>query len=362
MADHDPGAADHCPSQPGHPLSTALALDVLTALDKPLPTITYPRSTTEPFSAMATAWMHATPITRLTLLRAHLLATRPLTDLLTLHQRTGVHLRLVCHQRGLSAALEAVLRDVEHHRLEVTTPPAAASAAQERRRPRPRWPAVGRWLDLPALTTLCSFDGAQRRCRCIPRRAEEVGFRPPVLRPASAAKVARRLHRASSRPNLVVGLATAVFTAACDVQLSTAHHADVVADAASITLHDPGNVCFGCLTHRVPVWARPLLQAARYYNALASAGERPLFSDPYRCRRSLDLIALAEACRLRPPQPPGTSSRSPAKPKWPVSNAHLHYPWTLDEISHGCPQTTPTRSAEPDNQPSKNHQQPYQEL
>ncbi|MFJ2864129.1 hypothetical protein [Kitasatospora sp. NPDC087314] len=49
---------------------------------------------------MAAAWILATPITHLTVLRAHLLNRRRITDLLTLRECTGVHLTLVCREFG----------------------------------------------------------------------------------------------------------------------------------------------------------------------------------------------------------------------------------------------------------------------
>lgn len=181
-------------------------------------------------------------------------------------------------------------------------------------------------------------------------RAALPSARPaPGLRPAVEAEVAHRLRTATAAPDPAAALATAVFTAASDTQLMTAHRADVAADGNVIVLHDPDGLRFGCLAHPVPVWARPLLRAAAYLGTLANTEDRPLFSDPYQCGGP-HLTALSQACRLRPPQPatapPGRSGRPPSmEPKWPISKAHYRYPWAADEFMYGCPRPpTPTRS------------------
>ncbi|WP_380282472.1 hypothetical protein [Kitasatospora purpeofusca] len=163
--------------------------------------------------------------------------------------------------------------------------------------------------------------------------------------PTTATEVARRLHTATAHPHLAAQLATAVFTAASDAQLHTARPTDLADGAATIALHDPDGLRFGCLTHPVPPWARPLLLAAAYQHAIAEAGDTPLFDAPFTGNDLPHLFDLAATCKLRPPQPPKPRSRSgrPApKPQdqrtiWPFSNAHYRYPWAVTEYMRGCP-------------------------
>ncbi|MFD0526017.1 hypothetical protein ACFQ1I_00210 [Kitasatospora arboriphila] len=164
------------------------------------------------------------------------------------------------------------------------------------------------------------------------------------MQPATTAEVAHRLHTATAHPHLAAAVATAVFTAASDTQLMTAHPGDLAPNGTTITLHDPDNLRFGCLTHPVPPWAQPLLRAVLHLSTLANTASRPVFSDPHQ-RGHPHLTNLAENCKLRPPQPPTPRSKTrprtrptaPAKPKWPISNAHYHYPWAFEEITYGCP-------------------------
>lgn len=324
-----------------------LAYDILAALGKPVPVTGYPRLDPDPPWAMAAAWTLATPITHLTVLRAHLLGRRRIHDLITLRERTGVHLVLVCHRRHPTPALEQALRQVDHRLADAAAHlPGTDDTDLPRSRPPRPTPMHDRWLNLPALTTYCSGDGAQRRCRCTPPLAHDRGFHPPQMATATATDVARRLHTATAHPHLAAQLATAIFTAASDAQLHTARPTDLTDGAATIALHDPDGLRFGCLTHSVPPWARPLLLAAAYQHAIAEAGDTPLFTAPFTGNSLPHLFDFADTCKLRPPQPPKPRSRSgrPApKPQeqrtiWPFSNAHYRYPWAAGpESMRGCP-------------------------
>ncbi|GAA1410758.1 hypothetical protein GCM10009639_61920 [Kitasatospora putterlickiae] len=258
-----------------------LAYDILAALGKPVPVTGYPRLDPEPPWAMAAAWTLATPITHLTVLRAHLLGRRRIHDLITLRERTGVHLVLVCHRRRPTPALEQALRHVEHRLADAAARlPGTHDTDLPRSRPPRPTPMHDRWLNLPALTTYSSGDGIQRRCCCTPPLAHDRGFHPPQMPPATATEVARRLHTATAHPHLAAQLATAVFTAASDAQLHTARPSDLSDGAATIALHDTDGLRFGCLTHPVPPWARPLLLAAAYQHAIAEAGDTPCSTPP----------------------------------------------------------------------------------
>ena len=142
-----------------------LAYDVLAALGKPAPLTCYRQQDTAAPWALAAAWILATGVTHLTVLRAHLLSAARLQALLDLRDRTGVRLVLICHQHRVPTPLERALRPVAHHRAE------AVAVLPGPREPAPELPAAlrplaGRWLNLPALTTLSTLDGADRRCRC----------------------------------------------------------------------------------------------------------------------------------------------------------------------------------------------------
>lgn len=284
------------------------------------------------------------------MLRAHLLTPRRIDDLLSLRARTGIRLALVCHRRTMPSALERALRTVPHHLADATAVLPETDLEPDPhppRHPAPR-PLANRWINLPALTTLASVDDHQRRCRCTPRLARDRNFHPPRMPPATAAEVAYRLPAATAHPHLAAALAAAVVTAASTTQLDTAHRADLAADASTLALHDPNGLRTGCLTHPVPPWARPVLLAAAYLHMLAPAdSDTPLFASPFADTGLPYVTDVAEACKLRPPQPPRPRRRRGARPRlpqetvWPVSNAHHHSPWAVEADMLGCPPPPP---------------------
>ncbi|MFC1431359.1 hypothetical protein ACEZDB_11955 [Streptacidiphilus sp. N1-3] len=330
---------------PGTQSLACLAYDILAALGKPAPVSCYRQQDTDAPWTTAAAWILATDITHLTVLRAHLLSAARLQTLLDLRARTGVRLALVCHQRSAPAALERALRPVTHHRAQAAAvlPGPQETASELPEAPRP---LAGRWLNLPALTTLSTLDLADRRCRCTAPTPAERGFYPPPLTALAAVEVAHRLHSTTAHPYLAAALATACFTAASTTQLATAHLSDLAPDAATITLHDCDGVRQGCMTHPVPDWARPLLLATAYLQRLTGTGLPLLDKDPLQGTGMPLLERFAEACKLRPPQPPrnrprrGTSRRkqSPAETVWPWCTAHHHFRWAATEEMQGCPQ------------------------
>ncbi|MEC3998883.1 hypothetical protein VSR01_37525 [Actinacidiphila sp. DG2A-62] len=83
---------------PGTTSDTALAHDLLAALGKPPLLPGRYRPGRQPAWEAATAWIHAMPPARLTVLRAHRLTTRRLEQLLRLREATGITLTLVCHR------------------------------------------------------------------------------------------------------------------------------------------------------------------------------------------------------------------------------------------------------------------------
>ncbi|WP_053065869.1 hypothetical protein [Streptomyces sp. Mg1] len=323
-------------------------------MGKPVPLAGYRPLDPAPAWAIAAAWVLATPITHLTLLRAHLLTPHRFGDLLTLRRRTGVRLVLVCHHRAMRAFLERELRQVDHLVAEASALlPEAVPAVPERQAPHTARPLANRWLALPALTTLKAFDELTGPCRCAAPMAADRDFFPPVMPPATEAEVAWRLHHATAHPYLAAQLATATFTAASTTQLATAQVRDLGADGTTITLHDHG-LRQGCMTHPVPDWARPLLRAAALLWRIGAGTSGTLFSDPLEGEGLTPLRAFSEGCRLRPPQPPrpkpprsrrGTTPipKEPAKTIWPVCTVHYGLAWARDEpdLMQGCPHPPP---------------------
>lgn len=330
---------------PGTDSLTCLAYDILAALDKPVPLTCYPRRDTQAPWATAAAWILAAGITHLTVLRAHLLTTTRLNTLLSLRARTGLRLTLVCHQRSVPTALEHALHTIPHRPADATAvlPDPQPTIPHPASPTTPSRPPANRWLNLPALTTLLADDAADRRCHCAAPTAQQRGFHPPALPAPTATEIAHRLRTATTHPHLAAALATACFTAASTTQLATAHVADLTPDAATITLHDRNGLRQGCMTHPVPPWARPLLLAAVYLQRLTGTGGPLLTADPCQGTGQPHLIAFAETCKLRPPQPArprhrGTRSQQPVpKTIWPLSSAHYHFPWTMTEEMDGCP-------------------------
>ncbi|MFE5519514.1 hypothetical protein ACFQ9Q_17580 [Streptomyces virginiae] len=268
----------------------------------------------------------------------------------------------------MRAFLERELRQVEHSIAEVRALlPEAEPATLEHQRVRAARALANRWISLPALTTLKALDDATDPCRCASPTAADRDFFPPVMPPSTETEVAWRLHHATAHPYLVAELATATFTAAATTQLNTAHVRDLGPDASTITLHDHG-LRRGSMTHSVPLWARPLLRAAALLRRLGAGTSGPLFRDPrsaIRDPRSAirdplrseglpSLMAFAESCRLRPPQPPRPKPRRgrrgktpsvkwPEKTIWPVCTAHyrLSLAGAEPDLMQGCPYPPP---------------------
>lgn len=281
----------------------ALAHNLLDALGKTTPLTGYRANDPTPAWTLAAAWLLAPPVTRLTVLRAHLLSARALHDLLALRARTGVRLYLVCHQPQPSAVLEQALTRTGYDMadadavlsLDGQNPPHA---------PRPRQAAAdtSEWISLPTLTRLTSYESSPA-CACSPPTAAQRGLHPPALPLHIATQVAHRLNR-TAHPHLAAHLAAAIVMAVSTSQLDTARVLDLALDGTALTLHDRHNVRQGCTTHPVPTWAQPLLRATAFTHLLAT-GERSsrLFADPLGACGLPSLTDFAEHLRIRPPQP-----------------------------------------------------------
>jgi hypothetical protein len=332
LAAHDPasGRITLHPG-PGTTSDTALAHDLLAALGKPplLPG-RYPPGR-QPAWEAATAWIHAMPAARLTVLRAHRLTPRRLERLLRLREVTGIAPTLVCHRPHPPAALHQALHalphtvtnDLDTARSHYYDGAPAVSAGLPRPASLPRPPAA-RWMTLPALDRLVSYD-VVRSCigPCVPAPIAWKQRPPPrPLTEASAQEITRRVHRATAHPRLAAALVATLLTGASFQQLLTVRTSDFPS-VATVAFHDPARYTDGCATHFVPPWARPFLLAAACFAALtgsrellASANERP------------HLLRLAEDAKLRPPQPPGRRKAGPGGPvvwDWAERREAEHY-------------------------------------
>ncbi|WP_338692524.1 hypothetical protein V2W30_39410 [Streptomyces sp. Q6] len=286
---------------------TALALDILAALGKPTELPGDWGAQGPPVVNIAAAWILALPITRITVLRAHLLDQKSWSALLTLRLRTGVHLVAVCHTRRPPAVMRTALHDVDHHTVS-TEGPTGDLLAKAPTTPAPRRGAEGRWITVPALAFL-NFRRDFPACRCTPPPAD----RPYVPERAYGMdQIAHRLGARTAAPQIAAALATAVFTGTSVSQLDTVHVNHLDEDAATLTLHGPGFTRYGgsssdgyishCATYTVPPWARCFLRAAANLAHLSPRGDDSLFSaGPPRALPHL--TTFAEQFRLRPPQP-----------------------------------------------------------
>ncbi|MEU7484857.1 hypothetical protein [Streptomyces sp. NPDC042319] len=320
MDPHDDAAHTHTALAAHHPLSgritlhpgpgttsdTALAHDLLAALGRPplLPG-RFPTGR-QPAWEAATAWVTALPVSRLTVLRAHRLTHRRTERLLQLRAVTGLHLTLVCHRSYLPTALHQALSTVDHM---VITGLTAARRHYDAPLAPLHTPAAdpaqpsGRWLTLPALDRLISYDSpAPCTTRCTPppivwnHRSP-----PPALTPRTAREAARRLSAATAHPRLAAALAAALFTGASFQQLATARPCDYDDATITLALHDRTRYIDGCAAHPVPGWAHVFLKAAACFARLAPGQNQQLLAAP---GDRPHLLRLAEMARLRPPQPP----------------------------------------------------------
>ncbi|MDK9501304.1 hypothetical protein QEZ40_000581 [Streptomyces katrae] len=240
---------------------------------------------------MAAAWTTARAVTRLTVLRAHLIDDRRLQRLLGLQRQTGIHLTLVVHRPRLTTAAGRTLAATDHTTVDAPPPGAPASVV----------PAPWRWITLDALDRLVSYD-SPRPCTtaCTPRPIV-YQQRPAPIPPtqAQAVRLADRLHTATSHPARAAALAAAVAVGTSFQQLATARPDGFDPAASTLTLHDQARYTDGCAIYPAPAWAHGCLHAAARFAhltdaacLLAAPADRPA------------LLRLAESIKIRPPQPP----------------------------------------------------------
>jgi hypothetical protein len=265
----------------------------------------------EPVWEAAAAWLLGLPVVHLTVLRAHLLTAGRWERLLTLWQRTGVQLTLVCHRPGLPAAMEAALSKIPYRTIAGPDALRLLAGGQEpvspQALPLPARPAAGRWITLPLLGPL----GTSRRgraCSCTPAPVDprRLKYRPRPSSGATAVEVASRIRTATAHPRLAAALAVAASTGASWGQLTTARTADYDDAGQTLALHDRDRQRQGCASYPVPAWARSLLRAAVHFQRMHPSGTGSILLEPGEFSTLLD---IAEAVRLRPPQPAGSSSR-----------------------------------------------------
>jgi hypothetical protein len=331
---HTALAAHHPPSGritlhpgPGSTSETGLAHDLLAALGKPplLPG-RFPAGR-QPAWEAATAWISALPVNRLTVLRAHRLTARRTMRLLQMRDLTGIHLTLVCHRPHLPAALHQALQRADYcvtadfqaarrHYYGATAP--VSPPADEPARP------AGRWLTLPALDRLVSYD-SPTPCTA-PCTPPPIAFRhrppPAPLTGQTTQEAAQRLAAVTAHPRLAAALAAALFTGASFQQLATARPGDYDDAAATLALHDRARYTDGCASHRVPPWARVFLKAAACFARLAPGQDQHLLAGSHD---RTHLLRVAESARLRPPQPPADQRTGRIQWDWRERKEAQHY-------------------------------------
>ncbi|WP_434587092.1 hypothetical protein [Streptomyces sp. A5-4] len=309
LAAHHP-AAGHVTVHPAPGTTGDLyfAHDLLAALGKPPLFPGFPASTAPVWEAV-TAWITAWPVTRLTVLRAHLLTPRRLQRLIDLRDLTGLHLVLVCHRPRLPAALHKALEPVAHSVVAADDFYGTAADGGRLPPPLPAGRTAVRWITLPTLDRLESSEGSDHCIGCIPPVIDwKYRHRPRPRTPQTIVEVARRIHAVTAHPRLAAALAVAVFTGAAGQQLDTAHLQDFREGegACALALHDPLGQVDGCATHPVPAWATVFLRAAARFAKLAPTPGRALLTQP---QEHTHLLQLAENARLRPPPQPRADKR-----------------------------------------------------
>jgi hypothetical protein len=164
---------------------------------------------------------------------------------------------------------------------------------------------------VPALDRLVSHD-SPAACT-VPCTPLPIAWRhrpqPALLTPHAAREAARRLSAATAHPRLAAALTAALFTGASFQQLATARPGDYDDAAATLALHDRARYTDGCSTYPVPAWARVFLRAAACFARLMPGEEQELLAAE---GDRTHLLRLAEAARLRPPQPPAAHRTGPA--------------------------------------------------
>lgn len=290
---------------PGTTSDTALAQDLLLALGKSAHIPGRFANGRPPLWEAAAAWTSGLAVTRLTVLRAHLLDERRLQRILGLWRQTGIHLTLVVHRPRLSAALERALPAGGYTTTNTLGEARAlyqgddtAEGVAPLMPPAP--PAAWRWITLAALNRLVSYDSPQPcTAACSPRPIVYLQRSAPLVpTPAQSVELAARLHAASAHPARAAALVGAVAAGASFQQLTTARADGFHCVDSTLTLHDRTRYTDGCAIYPVPAWAVPFLHAAAQFAhlsgmsyLLAAPADRPA------------LLRLAETIKIRPPQP-----------------------------------------------------------
>ncbi|MFJ9080341.1 hypothetical protein ACIRO3_34675 [Streptomyces sp. NPDC102278] len=290
---------------PGTTSDTALAGDLLLALGKPAHIPGRFPNGRPPLWEAAAAWTSGLAVTRMTVLRAHLLDERRLLRILGLWRQTGIYLTLVVHRPRLTAALERALPaggyTAAHTLGEARALYQGDDTAEGVAPLMPPAPtAAWRWITMAALNRLVSYDSPQPcTAACSPPPIVYLQRPAPLApTPAQSAALAARLHAASAHPARAAALAGAVAAGASFQQLTTARADGFDLADCTLTLHDRTRYTDGCAIYSLPAWAVPFLHAATQFarltgtpHLLAAPADRPA------------LLRLAETIKIRPPQP-----------------------------------------------------------
>ncbi|MFF7251552.1 hypothetical protein ACFZBU_47780 [Embleya sp. NPDC008237] len=318
----------------------ALAQDVLCALGKTLPPSGQGRGAwadaLRPAWNAACAWVIASGVRHVIVLRGHHLTPARLRQLLDLRVRTGVRVTVVWHAPP-GPAMGAFVRGVEHRIVEDLDQARTALAwpAKNNGASGPGWFAGGRsgpdrngdeeraWITparpapgvvVPrAARTACTGAGGTvsapgaGRDGTGERNAEnrQTGWDPSI------GQLAGRLHTRLAHPTHAAALAAAVVTGADVQRLALIRGIDITPDASTVKTHD-SRAHRTCRVHAVPRWARILLHAAVAHQTLEGNDPGRSLFPLIGVRDGADLRAYAHEIHLHltPHQRKGTAERS----------------------------------------------------
>ncbi|MGW3661414.1 hypothetical protein ACWD6R_39940 [Streptomyces sp. NPDC005151] len=293
-AAHDPGmgclTVDPSPAN-GAP--AALAHDLLYALGKRLPqggeTYGTWADSQRPAWDAACAWVLAHHIGHLIVCRTDRLTHARFRQLLTLRERSGIHLTLLWH-RPVSPALTTLLDETPHHiigtlpharvALEQTQHPLADIPSPEQHRHCDPAPCRdgGQWI-----TPRAPLDGvvvdrlARTPCQGAP--AGTPGSASPSLHgdDFTARDVLATRLTTVAHPLHAAALTIHAITAADIDRLALIRAIDIDENATTVKVHD-STTHRRCRLYPLPTWTRPLIRAARIHSQLKDrAPDNPLF-------------------------------------------------------------------------------------
>jgi len=306
--------------------AAALAQDVLCALGKTLPPAGRDHGAwadaLRPAWNAACAWVVASGVRHVIVLRGHHLTAGRLRQLLDLRTRTGVRVTVVWHAPP-GRVLGAFVRGVEHRIVEdldqaraVLAWPQKSNRAtgerslaggrgdpdrgrdEERVWITPARPTPGIVVPRAARTVCAGAGGAlsvpDAGCGGAGEGSAENGR---AGRDASIERLAGRLHTRVAHPTHAAALAVAVVTGTDVRRLALIRGIDITPDASTVKTHD-SRAHRVCRVWAVPRWARDLLHAAVAHQAFEGGDPGGAVFPLIGVRDGADLRAYAHEIHL----------------------------------------------------------------